>query len=155
MVLLPYTGGIEWWLVIVYPFRKRREHGKKVNRLPDRVSSRHTRTLGHKPPQTSAAQSISAWYAFFPWPIIVAAIMWYRYGPRIMAAARWKIAARSWREVRAHCFLAPRAPRMAFSTSSGVACEYLASASLWSNGVPWISFASPTTCYTSVSPDHV
>jgi hypothetical protein len=76
-----------------------------------------------KKSHNSAAASISACHAFFPWPAIVTAIMSYRYFVEIRSAALRKMLARSANGVPAHDFRAVRAASMAASTSALEALE--------------------------------
>lgn len=86
---------------------------------------------------SSAAASISACHAFFPWPTIVAAIISYLYFPLIRSAAFKKTAARSAKGNVSHADFAFKAESMALVTSDEVAFEYLATAEAWDAGFDW------------------
>ncbi len=57
-------------------------------------------TLKRQKSASSAAESISAWWAVFDWPSMVAAFSRARHGPDNRSAARKKTAARSSHDVR-------------------------------------------------------
>jgi hypothetical protein len=73
-----------------------------------------------------------------PWPIIVAAIIVYRYGPDIISAALRKIEARSEKGSDSHAGLAASAASIAAETSEGEAVEYVATIDAWSDGFFWV-----------------
>lgn len=87
-----------------------------------------------KKSQSSAAASISACHAFFPWPSIVAAISSYRYFPLIRSAALRNTAALSAKGSVSHAGFAARAESIAFDTSEELACGYFATGFAWIAG---------------------
>jgi hypothetical protein len=68
---------------------------------------------------SSQAASISAWWAVFDWPSIVAAFSVSRHGPARSSAARRKTAARSSHGTRCQSSHASAAASIARSTSFG------------------------------------
>ena len=94
--------------------------------------------------QSSAAASISACHAVFPWPNIVAAISSYRYFPLTRSAALRNTAALSAKGNVSHAGFAARAESIAFETSEELACEYLATCSTCDEGFgcAWIDSVS-------------
>lgn len=91
--------------------------------------------LNLKKSTNSAAASISACQAFFPWPNMVAAIISYLYFPAIKSAAFKNTAARSENGRVDHSFFASRAPVIASLTCSVVACEEDANVVAWLDGM--------------------
>lgn len=87
-----------------------------------------------KKSQSSAAASISACQAFFPCPIIVAAMISYRYLVLIKSAALRKTAALSANGSDSHDGLAFKARSIASATSVVVPLWYLHTLLAWSDG---------------------
>lgn len=95
----------------------------------------YTAVYAHlKKSHSSAAASISACHAFFPWPTIVAAMMSYRYLVDTRSAALRKTAARSAKGRFAHASWAANASSIALLTSAVLAFEYFATISAWEDG---------------------
>lgn len=92
-------------------------------------------TLKRRKSMSSAAASISACHAFFPWPRIVAAMILYLHFPANKSAAFKNIEARSFHGIDSHCSLAFNADVMADLVISGVAPQYLATQVLWEAGL--------------------
>lgn len=117
----------------------------------DAIQVHHLRSNYLRKSHSSAAASISACQAFLPCPIIVVAIISYRYLVEIRSAAFKKTAARSAKGRDSQADLASSAASMALLTSTLLALEYFATTSACAAGLCWVRIEELFICIGSIS----
>lgn len=132
---LPCSPRVPRRLLRVKLFNKLHPKAEEVRKLQRSSVNGQQHRYSNKEQLTSAAASISACHAFFPWPRMVAATSLYRYFLLIRSAALRKMAARSPHGKASHAALAARAPSIARATVASSASWYVQRCRAWSEGI--------------------